>query len=54
MVILYFVTITDKNVVTFVMFISSGMEQNVLVATQSYTLDHDIQKPRKNITKMRE
>ncbi|MFQ5573709.1 MAG: hypothetical protein ACE5EJ_05620 [Nitrosopumilaceae archaeon] len=44
----------DKNVVAFVMFISSGMEQNVLVAMQSCTLDHDIQKPRQNITKMRE
>ncbi|GFN40847.1 MAG: hypothetical protein YK1312THETA_190004 [Marine Group I thaumarchaeote] len=31
MVILYFITIMDKNVVVFVMFILDGMEQNVLV-----------------------
>jgi hydrogenase nickel incorporation protein HypA/HybF len=30
------------------------LHQNVLVAMQSYTLDRDIQKLRKNITKMRE
>ncbi len=44
----------DKNVVVFVMFILDGMEQNALVVMQSYMLDHDIQKLRKNITKMRE
>jgi hypothetical protein len=53
-VILYFVTIMGKNVVVFVMFILDGMEQNVLVVIQSYMLDPDIQKLRKNITKMRE
>jgi hypothetical protein len=44
----------DKNVVVFVMFILDGMEQNVLVVMQSYMLDHDIQKLRKNITKIKE
>jgi len=44
----------DKNVVVFVMFILDGMEQNALVVMQSYMLDPDIQKLRKNITKMRE
>ncbi|MFB5610776.1 MAG: hypothetical protein ACE5R3_05345 [Nitrosopumilaceae archaeon] len=50
----HIVTTMDKNVVVFVMFILGGMEQSVLVVMQSCMLDLDIQKPRKNITIMRE
>jgi len=50
----FYVIKTIKSDVVFVMFILTGRDQNVLVVMQSYMLDHDIQKLRKNITKMRE
>ena len=40
-----------KKDVVFAVYISDGMDQNVLAVTQSYMLDQDIHVQKKSITK---